>query len=147
MPVSELKLIKRCVEFCEIDEIREIPRNTRGIYALFKRRKKFHKRSKKWEDKFDVVYIGMARGPKSGAHGRLNIHRKSKKGEWTHFSIFEVWDNITEDEVVELEGLFRHIYRKDTKANRLNEQRGFKKLKKVGKKKLSDWEGIDPMAN
>jgi hypothetical protein len=34
--------------------------------------------------------------------------------------------------VTELEGLFRHIYRKDTKANRLNEQKGFKKIKTVG---------------
>ena len=139
MPVSELKLVKRCVEFCEIGEIKKIPRNTRGIYVLFKRRKKFNKRSKKWRDKYDVVYIGMARGAKSGAHSRLLSHRNSKEGEWTHFSIFEVWDNITQDEVAELEGLFRHIYRKDTKANALNEQRGFKKLKTVGKKKLEDW--------
>ncbi len=27
MPVSELKLVKRCVEFCEISEIREIRRS------------------------------------------------------------------------------------------------------------------------
>ena len=139
MPISELKLIKRCVEFCEIDEIRDIPKNTRGIYVLFKQRKKIAKRPKKLRVKYDVVYIGMARGSKSGAHSRLLAHRKSKEGEWTHFSIFEVWDNITEAEVAELEGLFRHIYRKDTKANRLNEQRGFKKLKTVGKKKLADW--------
>ena len=106
MPVSELKLVKRCVEFCEIHKIREIPSNTRGIYVLFKRRRKFNKRSKKWRDKYDVVYIGMARGTKSGVRSRLDAHRKSKEGEWTHFSIFEVWDNITEAEVAELEGLF-----------------------------------------
>jgi hypothetical protein len=139
MPVSELKLVKRCVEFCEVDKIRQIPSNTRGIYVLFKCRKKFNKRSKKWRDKYDVVYIGMAGGNKSGAHSRLLAHRRSKEGEWTHFSIFEVWDNITEAEVAELEGLFRHIYRKDTKANRLNEQRGFKKLETVGKEELEDW--------
>jgi hypothetical protein len=135
MPVSELKLVKRCVEFCEISEIRQIPRNTRGIYVLFKHRRK---RSK---DKYDVVYIGMARGAKSGAHSRLNAHLRSetKRDKWTHFSLFEVWDNITEAEVAELEGLFRHIYRKDTRANPLNEQKGFKKLKTVGKKKLEDW--------
>jgi len=73
-----------------------------------------------------------------GELNRERIHDCSRtaiqKGEWTHFSIFEVWDNITQDEVAELEGLFRHIYRKDTKANALNEQRGFKKLKTVGKK-------------
>lgn len=139
MPVSELKLVKRCVEFCEIDELREIPSNTRGIYVLFKRSRRFDKRLKKWRDKYDVVYIGMARGTTSGAHSRLYAHSKSKKGAWTHFSLFEVWDNITEAEVAELEGLFRHIYRKDTKANPLNEQRGFKKLKTVGKKKLAEW--------
>ena len=56
-----------------------------------------------------------------------------------HFSLFEVWDNITEAEVAELEGLFRHIYRKDVRANPLNVQKGFKKLQNVGKKKLEDW--------
>jgi hypothetical protein len=135
MPVSELKLIKRCVEFCAATEIRQIPHNTRGIYVLFKYRRV------KDEDRYDVVYIGMARGTKSGAHSRLNAHRRSKrkKDKWSHFSLFEVWENITEAEVAELEGLFRHIYRKDTRANPLNVQKGFKKLKNVGKKKLEDW--------
>ncbi|MGA6982807.1 MAG: hypothetical protein WCC95_13920 [Candidatus Sulfotelmatobacter sp.] len=135
MAVSELKLIKRCVEFCDVDEIQQIPYNTRGICVLFK------KCRRKGEDRYDVVYIGMTRGPKSGARGRLSAHERSekKKGKWTHFSLFEVWDNITEAEVSELEGLFRHIYRKDTRANPLNVQKGFKKLKRVGKKKLQDW--------
>jgi hypothetical protein len=130
MPVSELKLIKRCVEFCDVNEIQQIPYNTRGIYVLFK-----HCR-RKGEDRYDVVYIGMTRGPKSGARGRLSAHHRSKtkKDKWTHFSLFEVWDNITEAEVSELEGLFRHIYRKDTRANPLNVQKGFKKLKEVGAK-------------
>jgi len=133
MPVSELKLIKRCVEFCEIDQIRKIPKNTRGIYVLYNRGRKVNGR-----DQYDVVYIGMARGNKSGARSRLDDHKKSKKDKWTHFSIFEVWDNITEAEVAELEGLFRHIYQKDTKANALAKQRRFKKLETV-KKKLADW--------
>jgi hypothetical protein len=135
MPVSELKLIKRCVEFCDVNKITRIPHNTRGIYVLFN-----HHRIK-GEDRYDVVYIGMARGTKSGAHSRLNAHRRSKrkKDKWTHFSLFEVWDNITEAEVAELEGLFRHIYRKDARANPLNVQKGFKKLKNVGKRKLEDW--------
>jgi hypothetical protein len=55
MPVSELKLIKRCREFCDMEQVRDIPPKTRGIYALFKRRKKFNKTSKKWKDKFDLV--------------------------------------------------------------------------------------------
>ena len=133
MPVSELRLIKHCVEFYDAKEIRRIPHNTRGIYVLYKRQK---------TGRYDVVYIGMARGLRSGAHSRLNAHRRSKKkkDKWTHFSLFEVWDNITEAEVAELEGLFRHIYRKDTRANPLNIQKGFSKLQKIArKKKLEDW--------
>jgi len=131
MSVSELKLIKRCVEFCAKTERRKIPWNTRGIYVLL---------NKSGKDVYDVVYIGMARGPTSGMRGRLSSHaRGTKKGEWTHFSIFEVWDNIREEEVEELEGLLRHVYRSDARANPLNEQRTFKKLTKMGKKKLEEW--------
>jgi hypothetical protein len=36
--------------------------------------------------------------------------------------VFEVWDNVRDEEVVELEGLFRHNYRRDTRAGRLNIQ-------------------------
>jgi hypothetical protein len=128
MPVSELKLIKRCFEYCEIDQIRKIPKNTRGIYVLYRRRKV------KGQEQYNVVYIGMARGNKSGARSRLDEHKESKKNKWTHFSIFEVWENIFEDEVAELEGLFRHIYRKDLKANALAKQRSFKKLDNVREK-------------
>lgn len=124
MPVSELKLIKRCAEFCEKKEIKNIPPHTRGIYVLFKHRPRLNK--------YDVVYIGMAAGTKTASiRGRLRVHWRKKGKLWTHFSAFEVWDNIREDEVKELEGLFRHIYRKDTKANRLNRQKAFKKLTKV----------------
>ncbi len=38
-----------------------------------------------------------------------------------------------EEEIRELEGLFRQIYAKDSRANNLNKQRGFKKLKAVPK--------------
>jgi len=124
MPVSELRLIRSCAEFCEKKEIKNIPPYTRGIYVLFKYRPRLNK--------YDVVYIGMAAGTKTASiRGRLRVHCKRKGKLWTHFSAFEVWDNIREEEVQELEGLFRHIYRKDTRANRLNRQRGFKKLSKL----------------
>jgi len=127
MPVSELRLIKRCVEFRPKKDIKNIPAWTRGIYVLFKYRPRL--------DKYDVVYIGMAAGMKTASiRGRLRVHRNKKGSLWTHFSAFEVWDNIREDEIQELEGLFRHIYRKDTKANKLNRQRGFGKLSKVRRK-------------
>ena len=81
---------------------------------------------------YNVVYVGMAgAGQGGGIRRRLNSHKRNKPGLWTHFSVFEVWDNITEAEVAELEGLFRQIYSKDSRANRLNLQRSFKKLKRV----------------
>jgi len=127
MAVSELRLIKNCVEFIHQDNVENVPRRTRGLYVLFKYRSRL--------DKYDVVYIGMAGGEKkAGIGGRLRAHKKNKGDLWTHFSVFEVWDNIREDEIRELEGIFRHIYREDTRANRLNIQRSFKKLSKIRRK-------------
>ena len=130
MPVAKLKYIKRCAEFCSKDEMGDVPPNTRGIYALL------HYESR--HDRYDVVYIGMS-GTK-GIRDRLKRHERSKRkgAEWTHFSVFEVHDNIFENEIRELEGLFRHIYGKDTTANRLNRQRRFKKLDAV-RDNLSEW--------
>lgn len=135
MPISELRLIKRCAEFRAPNEIRYIPRSTRGIYTLLRKRPGQTKRL----DKYDVVYIGMAGGIKAGIAGRLRAHLRRKRELWTHFSIFEVWDNITAAEIEELEGLLRHIYRKDQQANHENRQRGFKKLRKVKTQNLRAW--------
>jgi hypothetical protein len=139
MPASELRFIKKWAEYREKEEFIKVPRGTRGIYALL------NKVRRAGRDKYDVVYIGMARG-RSGVRGRLRSHKRSaRKGKlWTHFSVFEVWDNITENEIVELEGLFRHIYRKDTQANRVNRQRSFKKLRQVRDNRLSNWKSDTP---
>lgn len=136
MPVSELKLIKRCTEFCPQDDYELIPYGTRGIYTLLNR-----KRGKLKKANYDVIYVGLSAGTGEGIRRRLRSHAKSRRKRklWTHFSIFEVWDNITEAEIAELEGLFRHIYRKDTQANRINKQRAFKKLYRVRKDKLHTW--------
>jgi len=107
-----------------------LKKNLRGIYALFKRRAKVNS--------FDLVYIGMAR---KNIKSRIRKHFKSvtKSKYWTHFSIFEVWDNITDAEIEELEGLFRHLYRFDSRANRLNKQKGYQKLNKVRIKDLDEF--------
>ena len=133
MPASELRLIKRFSEFRSRDEIKNVPPNTRGIYALLKYRPRLNL--------YDVVYVGMAGGSKAGIKGRLKRHSRSKsKSElWTHFSLFEVWPNITENEIKELEGLFCQIYRKDKRANKLNKQKQFGLLKKVREKNFSTW--------
>ncbi len=66
--------------------------------------------------KSDVLYVGMATaGRRGGLRSRLMSH--------------------------ELEGLFRHIYRKDSAANALNIQRGFKKARRVRDNDLSKWHG------
>jgi len=133
MPASELRLIKRFSEFRSRDEIENVPPNTRGIYALLKNYPRLNL--------YDVVYVGMAGGSKAGIKGRLKRHSRSKsKSElWTHFTLFEVWPNITENEIKELEGLFRQIYRKDKRANKLNKQKQFGLLKKVREKNFSTW--------
>ena len=120
MPVSELRLIKRWQPLVPKSEVQQVPGKLRGIYVLYK-----HSRR---TGSYNVVYVGMAVG---SIRRRLNRHKVKKAGLWTHFSVFEVWDNITEAEVTELEGLFRQIYSKDSRANSLNVQKSFKKLKRL----------------
>ena len=108
-----------------------MPLGLRGIYVLYKRRPRI--------DSFDVVYVGMTLGRKGGIRGRLKRHRRKKSGLWTHCSIYEVWPNVRDEEIAELEGLFRHIYRYDSRANNLNKRRGFRKLKMLHEKNFWDW--------
>lgn len=135
MPISELRLIKNSVEFCHKSEWRDIPPKVRGVYVLYK----FNSRTGP-SGSYSVVYVGMAAKENAGIKRRIHTHFKYKSGQWSHFSVFQVWDNIREEEITELEGLFRHIYRKDARANKLNKQRGFKKLKQIRSKEFEDWE-------
>ena len=129
MPASSLKFIKEWIEYQPLADRVRLPKGLRGIYALYR----YKPRSRE----YDVVYIGMS-GAANRAHirTRLKSHAKSKSALWTHFSVFVVWDNIRDEEIRELEGLFRHIYSMDSRANRLNRQRRFKKLKNVPKIKM-----------
>jgi hypothetical protein len=131
MPISQLRLIKSVLEFEPVENIKRVPIKTRGIYALYH----YHA-----EGFYNLVYIGMARGQKSGIRGRLAMHYRRKRDLWTHFSMFEVWDNIREDEIEELEGLFRHLFRLDATANRLNKQKGYKKLGRLRRATLKSLE-------
>ena len=131
MPISPLRLIKNSVEYASWKDIGAVPRYTRGIYVLYKYRPHY--------DAYNVVYVGMAGGESAGVRGRLRRHLQSKGDEWSHFSVFQVWDNIREEEVKEMEGLFRHLYRYDHKANKLNAQRGFKKLNQVRRGWFDEW--------
>ena len=93
----------------------------------------------KSEATYRVVYVGMSDGH---VHGRLNSHARSKnkRDAWDYFSVFEVWRNIPEGQIKDLEGLFRHIYRKDPKANAYNVIGGYNKLK-PWKVSIESWKG------
>jgi len=69
MPISELRLIKHVLEFQPIESIKKVPIQTRGIYALY------HLDDGGF---YNLVYIGMARGEKSGIRGRLAMHYRRK---------------------------------------------------------------------
>ena len=99
MQKSELRLIKNAREYIPQEKIDIVPRGTRGIYVLYKSRGK-KKAKYPFYEHFDFLYIGMAT---NGIKGRLRKHEGTKK--WTHFSFFEVWDNISDEEIRELEGL------------------------------------------
>ncbi len=136
MPKSELRLIKNAREYLSKDERFEIPPRTRGIYVLYMQRGAANAHS----HHYDFVYMGMA--TKGGIRGRISEHIRTKGNLWTHFSCFEVWDNISNEEITELEGLFRHLYQYDSKANALNQQKGYKKLGTVIKKTENHgWDG------
>ena len=93
-----LRLVRNCVQWVPKDQIDDVPKGLRGIYALHRHRPRI--------SKYDVVYVGMAEGA-AGVRARLRAHANSKRKRkmWTHFSAFEVWPNITEAEIAELEGL------------------------------------------
>ena len=71
---------------------------------------------------------------------RIKSHRKNKRRKWTHFTMFEVHDNITKSEIKEIEGLIRHIYRKDSRANRLNRQLRHEPFIKVRQNSFRKWD-------
>ena len=68
MAVSELRLIKNCMEFVHQDDVKNVPQKTRGLYVLFKYRPRL--------DKYDVVYIGMAGGEKKAGIMRIQGVKK-----------------------------------------------------------------------
>ena len=130
MPESPLQLIKKCAQWQAKESYKLLPRGIRGVYALPNHNPKL--------DKYDVVYVGMA-AQRGGVRSRLRSHFQSTRKKWTHFSLFEVWDNVREEAIDELEGLFREIYRKDSSANRFNRQRRFKKLRSIRVPTCKNW--------
>ena len=126
MTQSPLRLIERRIEHLPIENIDDLPKGLRGIYALF---------DAKPNRIFNVVYVGMS---DANIRRRLRSHRRRKANLWTHCSVFTVWNNIREEEIRELEGILRHIYRQDAKANSLNAMKSFRAIKKTEQIKLAN---------
>lgn len=127
---SPLRLIQAKHEWIPIAEISNVPKGLRGIYVLYntpeqEKRKALPRRN--------VVYIGMST---TGIRSRLLKHaaHEAKKGQWDTCSVFAVWPNIRNEEIVELEGILRHIYRVDPDAQKLNTQGTYRALQKLKNK-------------
>lgn len=134
---SRLRLIKRCRLLLRRGDWK-IPPVTRGIYVLYRERT-----GRRREKEYEVFYIGVGGISKSsagsGVGGRIKHHDKSesKRDKWTHYSFFEVHDNISRDEILELEGLFLRIFRDDPRIKLANVL-GSRTLKQLSKE--SAWQ-------
>ena len=118
---SLLRMVKSWVRYQPRSEVKLTPYKTRGLYVLYE---------KKGAKDFNVVYIGVAGLGKSGGggmRGRLESHA-SRIANWTHFSLFEVHDNIMREEIRELESLLLGIFRYDSRIHLANAQKGSKKM-------------------
>ena len=113
----------------------KIPHITRGIYILYQKKPRRGK-----EKIYEVFYIGVggvSRNAKSGVGSRIRNHHKTKKNGWTHYSFFEVHDNISREEIRELEGLFLRVFRHDPRVKLDNVQLGSGILRSLSKESAS----------
>lgn len=131
---SLLRLIKRWKRYVpRKDRAGTVRRNTRGVYVLYKLR------TRKSELHYQVVYIGVAGvgktgggGIQGGIQGRVRTHDRRIK-DWSHFSYFEVHDNVTKEEILELEALLLGIFSDDGRIKLANKQGGSRKLSQLRK--------------
>jgi hypothetical protein len=125
-PQSLLRIIKRWRRYEPRGDWRFVRPITRGAYVLYLLKR----------GQYRVVYIGVAglsKGQKSGIASRLRNHHKKRKN-WTHYSFFEVHDNVPYDEIRELESLLLSIFRHDDRIGLENKQKSstaFWKLRKT----------------
>jgi hypothetical protein len=133
---TPLRLIKRCRLYVPRGEWK-IPPVTRGIYVLYQKKPRRVK-----EKTYEVFYIGVggvSKNAKSGVGARIKHHDKTKKDGWTHYSFFEVHDNVSGEEILELEGLFLRIFRHDPRVRLDNVQLGSKILWGLSEESAPAW--------
>jgi|SRR5688572_12481824 len=127
---SLLRFIKRWKRYEPRKDWSHIPKSTRGVYVLY---------SNGSPHEYRVVYIGVAGlGPTGGGGIRSRIKRHERKvKKWTHYSFFEVHDNVTRDEIREIEALLLGIFRHDRRIQLTNKQTGSKKFTQL--RRASHW--------
>lgn len=128
---SLLKIVKRWRRYLPRGDWSEVPTKTRGFYVLYRK-------SRKSQDFYEVVYIGVAglgKGVKRGIVGRLKTHHKRIK-RWTHYSFFEVHDNVTREDIREFESILLSIFRHDPRIKLENVQKSSRTLYKLRMKKV-----------
>lgn len=133
---APLRLVKRCRLYLKRGNQRSIPHLTRGLYVLYRERPK-----RAGKKVFEVAYIGVggiAKNASSGIGARVRDHDKEKEG-WTHYSFYEVHDNISREEILELEGLLLRIFRHDPRIKLSNVQLGSNTLRRLSKKDSPAW--------
>jgi hypothetical protein len=124
---APLRIVKRWKRYRPKDEIHRVPRDTRGFYVLY---------SKGRGERYEVRYIGVSGLGKGGrVHRRLRSHRR-KKDDWTHFSLFEVHDNITAAEIRELEAMLLEIFHHDPRIGLANVRTGSRAFSRLRREKL-----------
>ena len=127
---APLRLVKRWQRYRPRGEWSAVPRDTRGFYVLYANVRPKTGRVKQ----ADVTYIGISGlGKGSGIRSRLRRHNQRKRG-WTHFSFFEVHDNITGDEIRELEAMLLQIFQHDSRVGLSNVETGSRKFRQVRKR-------------
>jgi hypothetical protein len=131
MPLqSPLRIIKRWRRYESRGVWKYLPKNTRGVYVLYKEQNQSISKRRTGKDKIvHVVYIGIA----GGIGGRLRSHHRSKKKDWTHYSFFEVHDNIRSDEIRELESFLLAIFCHDPRIELENQRYGSQRLRNLRK--------------
>ena len=126
MPLqSPLRIIKRWRRYGQRGDLRFVPRITRGVYVLYLLKR----------GKYRFVYIGVAglnKVQNSGIASRLRSHHKNRKN-WTHYSFFEVHDNVSHDEIRELGSFLLSIFRHDDQIELENKQKSSKAFLKLRK--------------
>ena len=108
---SLLRLLKRWHRYMPRESWRAVPPMTRGFYVLYKKAPR--------AKCYDVQYIGFDAAGKKGSGVRARLKAQvARRRQWTHYSLVEVHDNVTRDEIRQLEALLRQIFRDDVAAPR-----------------------------